>query len=421
MQPPPGDHVHANTDIDRMLPPAEASAIIAHHVPKVSVQTVDVGQSAGRVIATDIVAPHDHPGWPASTMDGFAVLAADLSPWREIVGTQNAGDVIDAEVTEGYTVRIMTGAPVPHGADAVVPVEDTELMEDHVVIHRDVKPGENIRQPGSDIRAGELVIPAGTRLGFAEVGLLASLGITPVTVARKPKVSIISTGDELKDPHEPIDPGQIRDANRFALAATLADEPVEITWIGKAPDDRVGLETLLKERMKNDDIILTSGGVSMGEKDYIKAILFEADDVDLHFRRLFMKPGKPLNFATRGETMIFGLPGNPVSSLVTFELFIRPAIRQMIGDRQIHRPTVPVRLLEETQPSDRIEYQRAIVSLDEEGRLVGRSTGMQRSSRLASFLGANAFLVIPPREIPWSAGETVEAMMLGAPLASDAS
>lgn len=412
--------MHQNADIDRMLPPGEASAIIARHVPKVSDETIDLAHAAGRVIATDVVAPHDHPGWPASTMDGFAVLALDVSPWREIIGTQNAGDVIDAEVTEGYTVRIMTGAPIPNGADAVVPVENTELMEDHVVINRDVRLGENIRPAGSDIREGEMIVQAGTRLGFAEIGLLASLGITPVTVATKPRMSIISTGDELKDPDESIGPGQIRDANRFSLAASLANEPVEITWIGKAPDDKDALAALLQERMATDDIILTSGGVSMGERDYIKAILFESDEVDLHFRRLFMKPGKPLNFATKGDTMIFGLPGNPVSSLVTFELFIRPAIRQMIGDRQTQRPIVPVILEESTEPSDRIEYQRAVVSVGADGRLVGRSTGVQRSSRLASFLGANAFLIIPPRELPWEAGTTVDAMMLGAPLATQA-
>ncbi len=414
----PGD---TRPDIDRMLPPAEASAIIARYVPRLSAETVDIAHADGRILAEDVVARHDHPQWPASTMDGFAVLADDVSPWREILGTQNAGDVIDAEVTEGYTVRIMTGAPLPHGADAVVPVEDTELQPDqadHVVIRRDVSPGENIRPIGSDIQAGELVLAAGTRLGFAEVGLLASMGVTPVPVARKPRISIISTGDELKDPHEPIGPGQIRDANRFALAAALRDEPVEISWIGKAPDDRVALERLIAERIEADDIILTSGGVSMGEKDYIKAILFESGDVDLHFRRLFMKPGKPLNFATKGETMVFGLPGNPVSSLVTFELFIRPAIRQMVGDRQIQRPTVPVILQEDAQPSDRIEYQRAVVSVGADGRLVGRGTGVQRSSRLASFLGANAFLIIPPREQAWTAGETVDAMMLGAPYAA---
>jgi molybdopterin molybdotransferase len=167
--------------------------------------------------------------------------------------------------------------------------------------------------------------------------------------------------------------------------------------------------------MDSDDIIITSGGVSMGERDLIKAILFEADDVDVHFRRLYMKPGKPLNFATRGKTLIFGLPGNPVSSLVTFELFIRTAIREMIGATEIDRPTVRVTLAEGTSPSDRIEYQRGAVSVGPDGTLIARSTGMQRSSRLASFLGANALLVIAPRDSDYAAGETVEALMLGAP------
>lgn len=408
------------TDIDRMLPPSEARAIIDAHVHRLPTEHVPVTEAAGRVLADDVIAPADHPPFAASTMDGFAVLAEDLSPWREIIGTQHAGNVLDVEVTEGYTVRIMTGAPLPKGADAVVQVESTELMEDHVVVHEhDPQPGQNIRPVGSDITAGELVLRAGTRLGPAEIGLLASMGITPVTVTRKPRISIISTGDELKNPDEDILPGQIRDSNRFSLEAALTNEPVEITWNGMAPDDRDGLEQLLRERLVEDDIILTSGGVSMGERDYIKAILFEADDVTLHFRRLFMKPGKPLNFATHGETLIFGLPGNPVSSLVTFELFIRPAIRQLVGDRTIEYPTMPVTLLETAQPSDRIEYQRSIVNATADGRLVGRTTGVQRSSRLASFLDANAYLIIEPRDEPYTAGESVSAMLFGAPYAPE--
>ncbi|HEV2074245.1 MAG TPA: gephyrin-like molybdotransferase Glp, partial [Thermomicrobiales bacterium] len=365
----------------------------------------------------DITAPEDHPPFPASTMDGYAVFSQDHSPWREIIGTQNAGDTIDAEVTEGYAVRIMTGAPLPPGADAVVPVEATELMEDHVVIHQeDVAIGENIRPVGSDVARGTLVLQAGTRLGPAEIGLVASMGISPVPVARRPRVSVISTGDELVEPDQPIGPGQIRDSNRFSLIAALLAEPVEITFAGKAPDKLDQLEALLRERMATDDIIITSGGVSMGERDLIKAILFDAGDVHVHFRRLFMKPGKPLNFATHGDTLIFGLPGNPVSSLVTFELFIRTAIRQMIGETEVDRPVVRVTLVEGTSPSDRIEYQRGVVSAERNGKLIARSTGLQRSSRLASFLGANALLVIAPRETDYAAGETIDALMLGAPI-----
>ncbi|MGC4192135.1 MAG: molybdopterin molybdotransferase MoeA [Thermomicrobiales bacterium] len=412
-------------ELDRMRPPDEARSIIDRHLTPVGSECVPILNAGGRILAEDILAPEDHPPFPASTMDGFAVLAEDSSPWREIIGTQHAGAVIDAEVTEGYTVRIMTGAALPPGANAVVPVEATELKEDHVVIHQeDVKPGANVRPVGSDLKQGTLVLPKGTRLGAPEIGLLASMGIDPVPVARKPKVSILSTGDELVDPsdHQPLGPGQIRDANRFSLATSLQEEPVEITWIGKAPDVREDLESLLCTRLAEDDIVITSGGVSMGELDLIKAILFDADDVQVHFRRLYMKPGKPLNFATGGPdgtTLVFGLPGNPVSSLVTCELFIKTAIRQMIGlpANRIDRTTLTVALSEDVKPSDRIEYQRGVVSVSADGRLVGRNTGNQISSRLQSFLGINALLIIAPRESIYRAGEQVNAIMLAPPYA----
>lgn len=404
-------------ELDRMRPPAEAREIIAKRLPRMEPEMVPLAQAPGRILAEDMTAPENHPPFPASTMDGYAVVAIDHSPWREVIGTQNAGDMIDEEVTEGFVVRIMTGAPLPPGADAVVPVEATELAEDHVIIHQeDVAVGENVRPVGSDVAEGSLLLSAGTRIGAAEIGLLASMGITPVPVSRRPRISILSTGDELVDPEEPVAPGQIRDSNRFSLQTALSEEPVEITWIGKAPDDREQLEALLRERMETDDIIITSGGVSMGERDLIKAILFDADDVQVHLRRLYMKPGKPLNFATRGNTIIFGLPGNPVSSLVTCELFIRTAIRQMIGATNVDRPIVPVTLEEGTSPSDRIEYQRGIVSVGDDGRLIARSTGMQRSSRLASFIDANALLIIAPRETDYAAGETIDALLLDAPL-----
>ena len=405
-------------ELDRMRPPDEARAIIERQVSRLDPEDLPLAEASWRVLAHDLVAPEDHPPFPASTMDGFAVSAADSSPWREIIGEQHAGTVIDAEVTDGYTVRIMTGAPVPNGADAIVPVEATELMDDHVVIHQeDVKPGQNVRPIGSDVRQGDLILPAGTILGPAEIGLVANMGINPVTVSRRPRVSVLSTGDELVEPGEPLGPGQIRDSNRFSLVTALRAEGCEVTFAGKAPDKRGELEAFLRERMERDDVVITSGGVSMGELDLIKMILFDDPEITVHFRRLYLKPGKPLNFATRGRTLIFGLPGNPVSSLVTFEVFIRPTLRRMTGALEVDRPRVPVILEHDVDASDRIEYQRGIVSVGADGRLVGRNTGKQQSSRLASFVGMNALLVIPPREIPYAAGETVQAMMLGAPRA----
>ncbi len=404
------------TEFDRMRPPDEARAIVERHITRLDAELVPLAAASWRFLATDITAPEDHPPFPASTMDGFAVLAADSSPWREIIADQHAGNVVDAEVTEGYTVRIMTGAPVPRGADAVVPVEATELMDDHVVIHQeDVSPGENVRQIGSDVRKGDLILRAGTQLGPPEIGLVANMGFNPVTVSRRPRVSVLSTGDELVEPGETPGPGQIRDSNRFSLVTALLAEGCEITFAGKAPDKRPELEAFLNARLRDDDIVITSGGVSMGDLDLVKAILFDSPDIMVHFRRLYLKPGKPLNFATCGSSLFFGLPGNPVSSLVTFEVFIRPAIRRMCGAREVDRPRVPVVLEHEIAGSDRIEFQRGIVSVGPDGRLTARNTGSQGSSRLASFAGINAFLVIPPREIAYAVGETVPAMMLSAP------
>lgn len=408
--------IHDLQELDRMRPPAEARAIIDQYVRKLPAEAVPLPEAGFRVLAEDVVATEDHPPFAASTMDGYAVFSADSSPWREVIGEQHAGNVIDAEVTDGYTVKIMTGAPVPMGADAVVPIEATDLKEDHVVIHQeDVKVGENIRPIGSDVRKGDLILPAGTELGPPELGLIANLGITPVSVTRRPRVSVLSTGDELVEPGEPLGPGQIRDSNRFSLSAALEAEGCVITYAGKAPDKRDELETFLHERLANDDIVITSGGVSMGDLDLVKAILFEDPGIDVHFRRLYLKPGKPLNFATSGNALFFGLPGNPVSSLVTFEVFIRPAIRQMLGALEIVRPLVPVTIEHEIEASDRIEYQRGIVSVSSDGQLTGRNTGRQVSSRLVSFLGINAFLIIKPREHPYAAGETVQAMLLAAP------
>ena len=407
-------------ELDRMRPPEEARAIIDRQITRVAPEQVPLAEAAWRILAQDLIASEDHPPFPASTMDGYAVHADDASPWREVIGEQHAGNVLDIEITDGYTVKIMTGAPVPRGANAVVPVEATEIAEDHVIIHKeDVRTGENIRPIGSDVRKGDLVLGKGTILGPAETGLVANMGVNPVTVSRRPKVSVLSTGDELVEPGETLGPGQIRDSNRFSLCAALEAEGCAITFAGKAPDERPQLEAFLRERIAADDVVITSGGVSMGELDLVKAILFDSPAITLHFRRLYLKPGKPLNFATCGAVLIFGLPGNPVSSLVTFEVLIRPALRQMTGACEVDRPNVPVMLEHEVQASDRVEYQRGIVTVNADGRLVARNTGQQQSSRLASFVGTNALLMIPPRETTYAAGETVQAMMLGAPFAQE--
>ena len=404
-------------DLDRLVHPDDARAIVLSRTRVLPVESVPLSDAAWRVLAEDVRATEDHPPFPAATMDGYAVVAADVSPWREVIGVQTAGKPVAAEVTPGTAVRITTGAPVPRGADAVVKVENTDPAEDHVIVNQEeVAPGENIRPVGFDLRRGDLLLSAGTRLGPAEIGLVAGLGLNPIAVRRRPRVSILSTGDELVEPGAPLGPGQFRDSNRFSLIAALQAEGADVVWAGKGADDRALLEALVRERLADSDVLITSGGVSMGETDFIKAILREQTTV--HFRRVFMKPGKPFNFATAGDALIFGLPGNPVSALVGFELFVRPALATLAGRNHVERPRVPVILAHETPPTDRIEYQRAVVRVDGEGRLIASTTGSQASSRLVSLVGANALLIIPPRDEAYRAGERVQALLLGAPLSA---
>lgn len=403
-------------DTDLMIHPDEARKRIFARLGHMETEAVPLDNAAFRILANDIIAGEDHPPFAAATMDGYAVLAEDPSPWREVVGHQTAGTIDDIHVDVGTAAWITTGAPVPAGATAVVPVEATEPSDGHIVIHQDaISPGENIRPIGVDVAKGSAVLNAGSMIGPAELGVLASLGVDPVDVRRRPRVSILSTGNELVEPGSQPGPGQIRDSNRFSLQAAAAEAGADVVWTGRGPDQIHPLRTTLLERMAESDVVITSGGVSMGDLDLIKPLLGELAEV--HFRRIFMKPGKPFNFATAGETLIFSLPGNPVSALVGFEIFIRPALRAMLGASDIDRPRVPVRLESAVRPSDRIELQRGVVRVGPDGRLTARTTGSQASSRLASLVGANALLVIPSGSAEIAGGATVDAIMIG-PLAT---
>ncbi len=397
---------------DRLLPPDEALEIVLRYVRPLPHEVVPLDAAGGRVLAESLVADQDLPPFPAATMDGFAVVASDVSPWREIVGEQFAGTMERIEVTPWTAARITTGAPLPPGADAVVPVERTELRDDHVIIQQEeVREGENVRPVGADLRAGDVLVPAGATIGPAEIGLLASLGWAEVPVVRRPRVSVLSTGDELVEPGEEPGPGQIRDSNRFSLVVAARQAGADVIWSGRAPDDADALRALLIDRIEASDVVITSGGVSMGERDLVKALL--EDLATVHFRRLFMKPGKPLNFATSGGALIFGLPGNPVSALVGFEIFIRSALRAMMGQPDPRPRSVVVTLDHPVDSTDRLEYQRAVVWADETGTLRARNTGSQSSARLMSLVGANALLLIPPRPERYRAGERVRAIILG--------
>lgn len=404
--------------LDRMLHPDEARSIVLARVSRLEPEDVALEDAGDRYLAYDLVADVDLPPFPAATMDGFAVLHTDTSPIREIVGAGFAGDAPGEMVALGQVARIMTGAPIPPGATAVVPVENTAMTNGRVEIRQQVvREGENIRPIGTDLRRGDLLIPAGTRLGPAELGILASLGYATVVVGRRPRVAVFSTGNELVPPDAQPGPGQIRDSNRFSLVQAARRVGADVVLSGLVRDEEAALRAAFADALARADVVITSGGVSMGDRDLVKGLLGELAEV--HIRRIFMKPGKPFNFATTDRALLFGLPGNPVSCLVGFETFVAPALRMMQGAPADVAPRVPVTITHTLQPSDRIEHQRAVVWVAEDGTLHARNTGNQISARLMSFVGSNGFLVVPPGEDVLPAGTRLEAILLGAPYASE--
>jgi len=400
--------------LDRLLHPDEARAIVLANTRPLDPERVPVDAAGDRYLATPLIADVSLPPFPAATMDGFAVIHDDPNVERRVLGSGFAGDNPDITVEPGTAAKIMTGAPVPTGADAVVQVENTTTVDGIMTIQQPlVRHGDNIRPIGADLRAGDLLIEAGTLLGPAEVGLLASLGHAEVLVGRRPRVAVISTGNELVEPGGTPGPGQIRDSNRFSLAIAARRAGAEVVINRHIRDDEAQLRSGLGEALEAADVVLTSGGVSMGDLDLVKRLLGEMAVV--HFQKLFMKPGKPLNFATVGDKLMFGLPGNPVSCLVGFQMFVRPALQVLQSTPPDAYPTVPVVVEHEIMPSDRIEYQRAVVSVGADGRLIARNTGPQASARLMSFVGSNAFLVVQPRETPYAAGDQLNAIMIAPP------
>jgi len=400
--------------INRLLDPIEATAIIRTHTTVLPTERARLLELAGRVLMEDVISDEDQPPFPAATMDGYAVIAEDTTPVRRIVGDQFAGTIEGFHVEWGTAAYITTGAPLPPGADAVVQIERTTEAAGGVRIGETLRAGQNIRPVGSDLSRGARVLAAGTALTPAAVGLLASLGRRDALVMRRPRVSVLATGDELVEPGQPLGPGQIRDSNRFALVTALAPLGVTITYAGLAPDTDDAQRAFLIKQIADSDVVITSGGVSMGRKDLIKGLLVELATV--HFRQVRMRPGKPFTFATagpEGKTLLFGLPGNPVSGLVGFEVFVRPALLAMQGYQQADRPRARVRLAHDVAPIDRIDYMRVALRRADDGVLEATSTGPQQSSRLASFIGADALAIIPPRATPYAAGEMVDALLLG--------
>jgi len=384
---------------------------ILDHTPVLEPEEISLAEVLGRTLAEAVTSSENMPPFDASTVDGYAVIAADGSAERAILSEITAGQVGEVIVRAGTAARIMTGAPLPPGADAVVMVEDTAEADGRVTVRKALRPGENVQPMGADLAVGQPVLAAGTVLGAPEIGLLATLGRTRVKVGRRPRVAVMATGDELVEASQAPGPGAIRDSNGPSLMASVREVGAIPISLGIGRDDEAEQEARIAAGLDQADVVLTSGGVSVGSRDLIKPILERLGQI--HFGRVAIKPGKPLTFATVGPKLVFGLPGNPVSTLVTFEVFVRPALLKMEGRRAVLRPRVEVVLEHDVKPSpDRTEYQRAVVRW-EGGRLLARTTGSQVSSRLLSVVGANGLIIIEPGEAKVPAGSTVPALLTG--------
>ncbi len=378
-------------------------------------------QAAGRVLAETIRAESDLPTFDNSSVDGFAVRVMDVAavPVRlPVVADVPAGKAPDFNLEAGQAARIMTGAKLPAGTEAVVMVEDTDFGQhaagtpapQQVHIHKTVRPGENIRKRGADLRAGQEILPKGQVLRPQDVGMLAMLGMAQVPVYRKPKVAIVSSGDELLPVDAPLEDGKIHDTNTYTLAALAAQTGCEVLRLGVAADQRQAVQTMLDQAVEaGADVIVSSAGVSVGAFDFVKEVVESAGALD--FWKVNMRPGKPLAFGLYKGIPFFGLPGNPVSSFVGFLVFVRPALRRLGGLEAARQDTVRVVLAEAVESDGRESYLRAVVRRENETS-TARLTGHQGSGNLFSLVQANALLIIPSGVKSCPPGTEVEAWLL---------
>lgn len=397
---------------------AALERILAACHPLDSVE-IDGAAAYGEVLASDVRAPHPLPPFANSGMDGFAVRVSDLaSASGEQPVTLPVGGVMQAggqniAVQPGSAVRIMTGAPLPDGAEAIVPIELTETRAATVTFFAPAKPGRHIRPAGEDVPAGEIAVPAGKLLRAAELGMLAALGIERVRVVRRPRVAIISTGDELVPPSTPgpLPPGNIRDANGPALAAFVAEQGAQSLPLGIARDTHAALRAKLDEALAlGADLILTSAGASAGDYDVVSGLM-RAEDM-LEVWRVNLKPGRPLLFGRVGSTPLLGLPGNPASALIVAELFVKPAIARMRGLPSAQRVVVQARLDEPQRGSDRRHYVRARVERTTDGYRATTAGIGSGSGSLSTLVRSNALLVVPEGTGELPVGSVVEAILL---------
>ncbi|MEJ2631920.1 MAG: molybdopterin molybdotransferase MoeA [Acidihalobacter sp.] len=374
-------------------------------------QRVALIDALGRVLAGAVEAPFDVPPHRNSAMDGYALRAEDQNtdtPLR-IIGRSFAGHPFDGSLQAGECVHIMTGAVVPEGADTVIQQELTESDGQWLRLQQALRTGANVRHPGEDLRRGQTVLESGRCLTPADLGLLASLGIGEIEVHRLPRVAFFSTGDELRAVGEPLREGEIHDSNRYVLHGLLQNLGVEILDLGRIPDRADAVHDALTQAEAQADVIITTGGASVGEADYVTGALRELGEAD--FWKIAIKPGRPLNFGRIGQALFFGLPGNPVSAIATFALFVAPCLRRLRGEADR-----PFRILRAITHNDlkkspgRTDFQRGILHTEPDGSLSVVTTGLQGSHMLSSMSRADCFIRLPRESGPVAAGSSVEVM-----------
>lgn len=411
--------------LDDLLSVNEARSRLLEDFEPVEVTSVSLAQAVGRVLAQTVVADVELPSFDYSSMDGFAVRNSDVQSADQnhpvslkVAGDVPAGKTVEIELKAGQAVRIMTGALIPEGAEAVVPVENTDHnyrdagvpLPSQVSIFRPAHKGENIRPRGQDVRIGEEVSQPGRKLRPQDIGLLAMLGISQVKVYRLPKIAVFSTGDELTPVDLPLVPGKIHDSNTYTLVSLIEKYGGQAVNIGIVPDRAEAVQASLDKAVSEGvDLILSSAGVSVGAFDFVRRVV--EDNGHLKFWRVNMRPGKPLTFGVYRDTPFIGLPGNPVSSFVGFEVFVRPAVLKLAGVLDPGRPAQRVELAEAIDSDGRESYLRAIIQF-EAGRWMARLTGHQGSGNLRSLVQANALLLVPSGVKSLPIGAEVDAWLL---------
>ncbi|HZR98477.1 MAG TPA: gephyrin-like molybdotransferase Glp [Chloroflexota bacterium] len=414
-------NVHNPATAERLLSVDEALAAILARIPVLPAEPVLLDDALGRVLAEDVHADMAVPPFDNSAMDGYALIAADTEgATRErpavlrVVADLPAGQVPDTPVRRGEAIRIMTGAPMPPGADAIVRVEDTERGEGTVRVRIAARPGRDVRFAGEDVRAGDLILPRGSYVRPAEVGMLAMLGRRHVQVVRRPRVAVLTTGDELVDVDEPVTPGKIRNVNLYSIMAQVrwcGGEPISL---GVARDTVAELEAKVREGM-TADLLVTSAGVSVGDYDVVKVVLDKLGHID--FWRVNMKPARPLAFGHLGSVPMFGLPGNPAASMVAFEEFVRPAILKMQGRQALRHATLQaVSDAALDNRGGRRSFVRGYLYRDGDGYRV-RPAGPEGAGIMTAMVRANCFIVIPEDVARVAPGDTIGVELLDAPAA----